>query len=43
MKKHNRENIIAILDGEKEMSHKMKWAFYYELLTLQDHGFRHYE
>ena len=43
MKKHNRENIIAILDGEKEMSNKMKWAFYYELLTLQDHGFKHYE
>ena len=43
MKKHNRENIIAILDGEKDMSNKMKWAFYYELLALQDHGFRHYE
>lgn len=43
MKKHNRENIIAILDGEKEMSYKMKWAFYYELLTLKDHGFKNYE
>ena len=43
LKKHNRNNIIAILDGEKEMSNKMKWAFYYEFLTLKDHGFKNYE
>lgn len=43
MKPYNRENIIAILDGEKKMSNAMKWGFYYELLKLEDHGFKRYE
>ena len=43
MKDYNRENIRAILDGEKEMSNPMKWGFYYELLKLEDHGFKRYE
>ena len=40
MKKYNRENITAILNGDKEMSYKMKWGFYHELLKLEDHGFK---
>jgi hypothetical protein len=40
LKADTRENMISILNGERDMSYKMKWGFYYELIKLIDHGFK---
>lgn len=40
LKAYTRENMISILNGERDISYKMKWGFYYELIKLIDHGFK---
>jgi hypothetical protein len=40
LQSHTRDNINKVLDGTMNISVRMEYGFYYELLKLEDHGFK---